>query len=127
MTTQEHLNKILEKCRAFLEIAGKRTPGEWLARPEIQRRDWEPFNNGGAVDIGVVQFHGMKCDDAAFIAACAGQAEAMARSTIAVCEYALMILQFHDTRPTGSVQLTELETAEAFARKIIAAWPDEIS
>jgi hypothetical protein len=31
MTTQEHLNKILEKCREILEITKKRTPGEWKA------------------------------------------------------------------------------------------------
>lgn len=112
MTTQEHLNKILEKCRAFLEIAGKRTPGKWLARPEIQRRDWEPFNNGGAVDIGVVQFHGMKCDDAAFIAACAGQAEAMARSTIATVKD---ILEYWDLHKDTQLVVD-----------VLAAWPEEI-
>jgi len=44
MTTEEHLNKILEKCRAFLAIAKKRTPGKW--------RDTQP--KSGRVQISCV-------------------------------------------------------------------------
>ncbi len=121
MTTQEHLNKILEKCRAFLEIAEKRTPGTWQhgdARKEVSldhvyRQPTKPGQAAGVCTSGLAS--GISSEqaenDAAFIAACAGQAEAMARSTIAAVTD---ILEYWDLHKD-----TELVVA------IIAAWPEE--
>ena len=110
MTTQEHLNKILEKCRAFLEITKKRTPGEWKAESSRAYCTDETVTHnvvGPPSDFMYLQ----EFPDAAFIAACAGLSEAMARSTIAAVTD---ILEYWDLHKD-----TELVVA------IIAAWPEE--
>jgi hypothetical protein len=45
------------------------TPGAWIVPPELQRRDWEPENTGGCVDLGYDIIHRMTCDDAKLISA----------------------------------------------------------
>ncbi len=112
MTTQEHLNKILEKCRAFLEIAEKRTPGEWY---ESQHKSAVYSRHTKCSQVSYTG--GGKNEDAAFIAACAGPAEAMARSTIAACEIALEILRFK-TPPN--------DITRRFIDSLITAWLEEL-
>lgn len=116
MTTQEHLNKILEKCRAFLEIAEKRTPGEWKASLNYLVGGWwvqTPFNE--VAETSTADF--CNENDAAFIATCAGPAEAMARSTIAAINNLQLI---HEQTDLG-----EYAAWDAL-QEIIAAWPEEI-
>jgi hypothetical protein len=77
MTTNEHLERIKQKCRANLALAEKRTPGEWcLSR------------NGSATYAGTDQvcYCGNYPADAAYIAACAGDAEAGWNATIVAIE-----------------------------------------
>lgn len=113
MTTEEKLNAIMAKCRAFLEIAAKRTPGKWKS---CKPGDYKAIQ--GIFMSCVIGDDGMQktCEsyrkyDAAFIAACAGQAEAMARSTIAAIQDILDYPELHGG--------TDMEAA------ILAAWPEE--
>ena len=114
MTTQEKLNAIVAKCRAFLEIAKKRTPGEWdtlgvsnsnSLRLFAGNRYLGMIGNSDA-DKSEVQ------SDAAFIAACDEQAEAMARSTIAAIEEWL--------------DVPDCDRKEVALNRILAAWPDKL-
>lgn len=123
MTTQEHLNKILEKCRAFLEIAGKRTPGEWQAEAH-NAYNVSYIIRGGAAKNQIVQCFNWQDrgkdinskNNAAFIAACAGPAEAMARSTIAAVGVLLWHWQYSLSL---NYEMLQMQAA------IIAAWPEE--
>jgi hypothetical protein len=109
MTTTERLQRIRTKCVELLEIAEKRTPSAW-------------FNDGDLIDTsaGVIS-----CDtgfssenNAAFIAACAGPAEAGWKATIAA-------ISWLETAHI-SVYKPEREEAERVTRDILAAWPEEL-
>ena len=112
MTTQEKLNSIVAKCRAFLEIAEKRTPGEWHTES-----DWPSVLVGAKRIVQVpsrltFKARGPQTPDTIFIAACAGQAEAMARSTIATVKD---ILEYWDLHKDTQLVVD-----------VLAAWPEEI-
>jgi hypothetical protein len=110
MTTTEHLQLIKSECERLLAIAEKRTQGNWtwgmryIASPQ------------DSLEIAMIP-HGLPCthghkwtDNAAYIAACAGRAEAGWRSTIA------------------AIDLIEAIRAESgiSAREICTAWPIEL-
>lgn len=114
MTTEEKLNAIVAKCRAFLEIAEKRTPGEWEVDAAVT------WDKSIGIQPCIVQRNAWtSSEDAAFIAACAGPAEAMARSTIAAID------ALHWTIIHTEHQRTR-DAAKADLGKILAAWPDEL-
>ena len=123
MTTEEHLNKIIAKCRELLAGAEKRTPGRWGrglylgSSAHVSTKDVAEIANCHSSRAGL---------DASFITFCAGPAEAGWRATIGMCEQALSVLQFHSERPSSPTQLAELETIEFFAETLIAAWPEEL-
>lgn len=109
MTTTERLQRIRAKCVELLELSTKRTPGAWP-------------NDGDLIDTsaGVIS-----CDtgfssenNAAFIAACAGNFERALRSTIAA-------ISWLETAHI-SVYKPERGEAERVTRDIIAAWPEEL-
>jgi len=85
MTRDEKLDHILAICREGLALAAKRTPGEWEAGKRKDEyivycgpaKTWDP-------QLKVITDH--KEDDAAYIAHCAGLAEAGWRATIAAIE-----------------------------------------
>ena len=128
MTTQEHLEKIVAKCRQNLELAAKRTPGEWTAPDSLNRRDYEPHGRGGCI-ITDRQLHGILCDDAAYIAACAGSAEAGWRATIAACNGLMSLATVPQVEAPDDMH-TAWEEAASEAKEhieaIIAAWPEEL-
>jgi hypothetical protein len=102
MSRGKHLDRIVAKCRELLAIAEKRTPGKW--------------NAGGNYDADYVTtddeaFCVFHRGDAAFIASCAGSAEAAWRVTIAAIE------QCREIRSP--------ETGEVLDA-IVAAWPEEL-
>jgi hypothetical protein len=137
MNTQEHLNRIKAKCQELLAIAEKRTAGEWRILdaddecPGIEAGKTSIVIWGGEDDEAGVRT-GVK--DAAFIASCAGAAEAGWKSTIATidalqdlanqCDY------FSDGSPDASPRdkfANELEGMIDYAiNQIIAAWPQEL-
>ena len=103
-TDQEKLQKIRAKCEKLLAIAEKRTPGEWMSASETV---WARNERVGGQ---------METDDAAFIAACAGPAEAGWRATIAAIDGLLA------TMKVRNLIYHEVETMNG----ILSAWPDEL-
>lgn len=104
MTTTEHLARIRAKCVELVEIAEKRTPCAWP-------------NDGDLIDTsaGVIS-----CDtgcssenDARFIAACAGPAEAGWKATIAAIDYIKIL------KETGGF-------SDKLAYPILTAWPEKL-
>jgi hypothetical protein len=117
MTTTEKLNAVADKCRANLALAAKRTPGEWIhdkSRESIgdvttedldciaqaQERTSEAGRGRAAQNI-------MRDKNAAYIAVCAGAAEAGWRTTLAAIDA---------LADTGEAD------AEVLAANIIRAW-----
>jgi hypothetical protein len=103
MNTQEHLQKIKAKCQKLLAIAEKRTQGQWTQ--DHLYVDTDDDNNDLIKTAGNI-------NNAAFIASCAGAAEAGWRATIAAIEFA-------ESMP-GHIWRESLEAL------IIAAWPEEL-
>jgi len=135
MNTEEHLNRIVAKCRELLAIAERRTPGKW----HVGTNGCDPESGGEPAFPGVHNDSGLPhggdfvCDtlgdsdtckaNAAFIANCAGPAEAGWRATIAAIE------GFRTGSYCYSTTADAL-AAQAFCKEqleqIIAAWPEEL-
>jgi|688.fasta_scaffold116963_3 hypothetical protein len=118
MTATEKLNAIAAKCRANLALAEQRTPGEWRRAGELATHIISDCsrNNGGMIcDLPDTS---PDCDqyapNAAFIAACAGAAEAGWRTTLAAIESVSLVNR------GASPSLTQRE--EQLIAAIIAAW-----
>ncbi len=132
MTIEEHLDRIVARCHELLALAEKRTQGRWVSVPGDSYCAYPSvvIENGKHLTLYDVtdeemdtaktdfRFPGMN-DDAAFIAACAGAAEAMARSTISICDELLRILTTQPWESEG------FQWADQYAMEIIAAWPEE--
>ena len=121
MTQQEHLNRIKAKCQELLSIAEKRTPGKWASSHNVVQT--ELF---AEYIVSCNSLHTPESEDdcnAAFIASCAGAAEAGWRATIAAIDVVLEIAWVQgDTRDESWTGSKAFKTAE----KIIAAWPQEL-
>ena len=127
MTTEEHLNKIIAKCREIIALGEKRTKGKWGIERTCTTNWIGPMRQCGDGKIHTIVVdtdrEGLKEEslaindaNAAFIAACAGPAEAMAKSTIAAIEG---LQRFDDA---GSVTWM---WAQQSLSKILASWPEE--
>lgn len=124
MTTTEHLDKILAKLDELLATAEQRTPGEWeidLPHPS----DAQVFSIIASKDEGTGTL--ADCynytdeqdkDNAAFIASCAGNAEAGWRATKASIILLINMLKRDHDIETGSA-------ANKALSDILAAWPIE--
>lgn len=109
MTTTEHLQKIKSKCQSLLDIAEKRTPGRW---------------GNASNQVGHIKDHmGIAAcfyrednendDNAAYIASCAGPAEAGWKATIAAID--------------GLEEMNQHSHLFRYvAYNILAAWPIEL-
>jgi hypothetical protein len=123
-TQIEHLRLIDAHLARLLDIAAKRTPGEWIV-------GWNMIGDGISKSICNAPMKNEQTttlewvSDKRFIASCAGNAEAGWRATRAMIEFALMVIEFHSTRPKEDPQRTELETVEEVAMRILAAFPLE--
>jgi len=113
MTTTEHLARIRARCVELLEIASKRTQGRWKTHGN------HPYVTYGKHDFcicGTNASGSLASDDyvnnAAFIASCAGPAEAGWRATIAAIDYCLGVMH--------------MGVPEELVESIIAAWPEEL-
>ena len=112
MTTKEHLDKIVAKIDQLLELAEKRTPGKWSwdAKFSDSAEIFEPrIWLGGSSSLP----HKQQLNNAPYIAACAGAAEAGWRATQAAIK---AIPQCCD----GQCGVTDS------LKEIIAAWPEEL-
>jgi hypothetical protein len=117
MTTTETLNAIAAKCRANLSLAEKRTPGEWKRAGELATHITCRFsrNRGNLIcDLPDTSGGDQYAPNAAFIAACAGAAEAGWRTTLLAIDSVSLVNR--GSSPT----LTQRE--ERLVAEIIAAW-----
>jgi hypothetical protein len=103
ITPTEHLQLIKAECERLLAIAEKRTQGKW------KRHELQATIKGEQRDVARCLLY----EDATFIAACAGRAEAGWKATIAGCDEALYLLD-------NGIQ------EDPFAKAILAAWPIEL-
>jgi hypothetical protein len=120
MTTTEKLNAIAAKCRANLALAEKRTPGEWKRAGELATHVtcYCSRNSGNMIcDLpDTSPERDQYAPNAAFIAACAGAAEAGWLATIAVIE----VVQTYSNQ-ASPFTVAEHWTCEV-SRAILAAW-----
>jgi hypothetical protein len=120
MTNTETLNAIADKCRANLALAEKRTPGEWKRAGELATHItcYRSRNSGNMIcDLPDTSPDcNQYAPNAAFIAACAGAAEAGWRATIAAIE----AVRRHSNE-SSPFTVAEHWTCEV-SRAIIAAW-----
>ena len=111
-----HLNRIRARCVELLEIAKKRTPGEWNG----VESEGDYF---GDTLIGLGATYEGWQDDVAFVTSCAGAAEAGWRATIAAIDDSVWQPApegcCHPDNPWG-VENT------ALIQQIIASWPLEL-
>jgi len=110
--TTEHLQLIKAECERLLAIADKRTQGEWTHdnmtdSTVVVKTEMEMIHFRQEADE-------QHSHDAAYIAACAGRAEAGWRSTIAAID---AITHF------PNIFNPEKEEAR---KQILAAWPIEL-
>ncbi len=113
MNTEEHLNKIREKCRELLAIAEKRTQGWWTNAGENIYTASHPSQH--IANSNSANFRIGNSSNAAFIAACAGPAEAGWRATIAAIDWIVSIRR--NEGPEGSYEMLN---------NILSAWPEEL-
>ena len=106
MTTEEHLKKIKAKCESLLAIAERRTPGIWEQRAQ-ELSAVVKIDNTAKEYVSVCY-----PQNAAFIASCAGPAEAGWRATIASVNDLLAYRALHKD--------TQIEV------DLLAAWPEEL-
>lgn len=129
MTTTDHLQRIRARCVELLAIAEKRTPGKWEIHPT---RSWPIIVPATNIEIPVAKVdcsisdtnrpYGEACNNATFIAACAGPAEAGWRSTIASIDWIMSNHQIPDVYSQDCVD----EDVGELTNAIIAAWPEEL-
>lgn len=118
MTDTEKLQKIRAHCVAFLELASKRTAGKWT------RPGWKDCVDMGDDEKDIYIGH---TSNAAFIAACAGPAEAGWRATIAAIDAWFAL---NGCRPFCADSMDIDSHAENaisnLANSILSAWPDSL-
>lgn len=134
MTSEEHLIKIVTKCRQLLVGAERRTEGKWIHYYEdgsvgsVVTPDLDAVaQTQERVDVmnqrGRLAQVGQRNNNAAFVASCAGPAEAGWRTTIANCEFIIAYnkISFGWDGDCGASRLVDdLES------RIIASWPEEL-
>ena len=134
MTTQEHLNAIVAKCKSLLELAEGRTQGGWVR----SGYDIKQPHGRQIADVGPHHTPPYEYPTACrmaderngdFIAACAGSAEAGWRATIAAIEGLLSLASVPQVEaPYEMHQAWEQDAREAktHLNAILAAWPEEL-
>ena len=139
MTSKEYLEKIKAKCQELLEIAEKRTPGEWKScngqKGTIIRRKSANVI-GEPQDVARAWNCWRKYGNAAFIASCAGPAEAGWRATIAAIDSLETIPHSPNCMMNHYYFGNEKRKQQAIIgcncrrrdqeQAIIAAWPEEL-
>ncbi len=113
-----HLDTLLSK------IAAERTPGEWKIKDDLCAKSGYHFVGMGSSPLGTI-VTGIEAD-AAFIATCAGRAEAGWRSTKVAIEVIHCLTELMEYEKKGlAYGLAEI-IRKALAEPILAAWPREL-
>jgi hypothetical protein len=134
MTQEEHLKKIVAKCRELLAGAEKRTPGKWIHDKsrgtigDVATEDLDAIAQtqeriSVQVASGRIGNNKQRDLNADFIANCAGPAEAGWRATIAAIE---LHRQWQDIHDTWDWDCGVVAMFESQKKAIIAAWPEEL-
>lgn len=122
MTTTEKLERIKAKCQEIIALGEKRTQGEWIVSSSIMVCDTEAKIISSTLTfestVGITMEEAIR--NASFIAACAGPAEAMAKSTIAAIDELLWQSSGSRLGDTGRNRASET------LNTILSAWPDEL-
>ena len=129
MTPDEHLDLILTHCRKLLDIAGKRTPGEWYVDKNGDIQAGWPHHAIHSVidDVSISR------EDSAFIASAAGNFESALMTTIESIEFLRQMVNFKDTDGKSYGEWCNndgrgcgpCEHAHNELERIRAAWPVE--
>lgn len=118
MNTQERLARIRAKCMELLEIASKRTPGKWMHSQGELCSHWvsraDQLSNICEINTVSCYTAPETSQNARFIAACAGPAEAGWKATIAAIDWIQSIR--HNEGPKGTYELLN---------NILAAFPED--
>jgi hypothetical protein len=112
VTTEDHLSAIVAECRRLLALSAKRTPGQWKSKLNHKPYKVVWINRDESYSTA-----DLSPEDADYIAACAGRAEAGWRATIAAIEGLI------DMR--SALPLNAGPGCNAMLSEIIAAWPME--
>lgn len=124
-TQLEHLRLIDAHLERLLDIASKRTPGEWdvenisPARHDVVKESGGKITSIFRAHDGCHEYREAALPDATFIAACAGNAEAGWRATRAAIACLLVICD-----PASGADFTNYG-GETFLPQILAAFPLE--
>lgn len=124
MTPTEKLERIKAKCEQLLAIAEKRTNGKWHHDSGERCSHWVSSHLS---TVCVIPTDSIYCaadtsQNASFIAACAGPAEAGWRATIAVIDW---INSDHGIPDLYSQDCVD-EAVTRLTKSILAAWPEEL-
>ena len=122
MTTAQldHLRLIDAHLERLLDIASKRTPGEWEVDQAVT------WDQSRGINPQIVQRNAyLTADDAAFIASCAGNAEAGWRATRAAIAGLLTIAQYQLDGVIVADESFLGRTAKHTLESILAAFPLE--
>lgn len=127
MTPDQHLDLIAAKCRELLAIAEKRTPSPWpveYIRRALRFADKNPMA-AGLDDDDCYEGLDYAPDgtDAAFIAACAGPAEAGWRSTLAAIDRTKRTISRMRSWTDNEAASVAIRCAQEEQQQIRAAWP----
>jgi hypothetical protein len=121
----EHLKRIDAHLERLLDIASKRTPGEWdvenisPARHDVVKESGGKITSIFRAHDGCHEYREAALPDATFIAACAGNAEAGWRATRVAIACLLVICD-----PASGADFTNYG-GETFLPQILAAFPLE--
>jgi len=125
MTTTKHLQLIKSECERLLAIAEKRTQGEWETHQDDDQyfsqyiRCPSALNEDVACAYTVMALEITRSNaNAAYIAACAGRAEAGWRSTIMHVDHLRDLIEARE-EPFYGAAIYE-------ANRLITAWPIEL-
>ena len=129
MNTQEKLEAIKAKCHELLALAEKRTQGKWQTNKSRWDGTWNVSGNDTVCDMAYLREddharieYDKDEPNAAYIAACAGSAEAGWRATKEECEDLLPILR-------SSENMNEVDALTSYARgraiSLCVAWQEE--
>jgi hypothetical protein len=128
----DHLKRLDAHLDALLALAAKRTPGEWKTKDDLCAKSGYHFVGMASSPLGTV-VTGIEAD-AAFIAACAGRAEAGWRATKAAIADWLTLYNstegYADGAPDASTHDRLCNEVSSICRinlgHILAAWPIEL-
>jgi len=127
MKQEQKIERIRAKCQKILELGKLRTQGRWDICTTRYQQPGYPYAVLHYADKpegnDVISAHVRGESNAAFIASCAGTAEAMARSTL-VALHRIIIMR--DSMQVGVDRIELWDECNLLIDCILESWPDEL-